>query len=161
MLSKNNYWRFAVSVLVLLGCLGFETATAHTPRRIKNQQQSSQKQSDSDVVHLFSPEAKQYLSTQDNSETEGQLIQTKQYHCHKARHRKARHHQIRRHQVRRHRVDRCPCPVYHPRRVYHPQRVYYHQTVHHHYYGAHPRKNYRHGIPQHENIYRGHPRYYR
>ncbi|MUG97339.1 hypothetical protein F7734_35425 [Scytonema sp. UIC 10036] len=146
MLSKNSYLRFAVSALILLSCLGFETATAQTNRRIKNQQQPLQTKADTNVMNLLSPEAEKYLLTEDNLESEGELIQAKHHHCHKVHHRKVRHYR-----VHHRRSDRCPCPVKHHHPVHYPRKVYHY---HYHHYRVHPRKAYRHGIPRHENFYR-------
>ncbi|GAA6618906.1 hypothetical protein [Scytonema sp. NUACC26] len=146
MLSKNSYLRFAVSTLILLSCLGFETATAQTNRRIKNQSQPFQTEVDTKVMNLLSPEAQKYLSAEDKLES-GELIQAKHYHCHKTRYRRVRHYRGRHHRNYR----RCPCPVYHHRPVHYPRKVYHY---HYHHYRVHPRKGYRHGIPRHENFYR-------
>jgi hypothetical protein len=146
MLSKNSYLRFAVSALILLSCLGFETATAQTNRRIKNQQQSCQTEADTNVMNLLSSEAQKYLLTEDNLDPEGELIQAKHYHCRKVRHRKVRHYR-----VHHRRGYRCPCPVYHHRPVHYPRKVYHY---HYHHYRVHPRKGYRHGVPRHGNFYR-------
>ncbi|KAF3888564.1 MULTISPECIES: hypothetical protein [Nostocales] len=146
MLSKNGYLRFAVSALILLSCLGFETATAQTNRRMKNQQQPLQTQADTKVMNLLSPEAQKYLSPEDNVESEGEIVQAKHYDCYKARHRKVRHYR-----VYHRRNYRCPCPGYHHRPVRYPQKVYHY---HYHYYKVHPRKAYRHGVPHNGNFYR-------
>jgi hypothetical protein len=149
MLSKNSYLRFAVNALMLLSCLGFETATAQTNRRIQNQSQPFQTEVDTKVMNLLSPEAQKYLSADDKLGS-GEIIQAKHYqHCHKTHYRRVRHYRGR----HRRNYRRCPCPVYHHR--HYPRKVY-HYHYHHYrpYYKVHPRRGYRHGIPRHENFYR-------